>query len=188
MDGKSWLTVLEIFLRDFNKSEWLRIALSLIDNKVLKQIDNIDEMQLTQANLVMAVFRPTQRKYATSEKELLAVVMSIEYFHQYLFGKFFIVFVDHQPQTWILNKKNTHPSLERWLMRLSIYNFEIVYKPSRKNVVADMLSRLPDDEVCDDSAEDFLDVIIAQIVEANELDQHGEKNNKNQNQLNQMPK
>ncbi|CAF1059455.1 unnamed protein product [Brachionus calyciflorus] len=74
-------------------------------------------------------YTATQKKYSTSEKELLAVVMSIEYFQQYLYGK-----------------------LERWLLRLALYQFNILYEPRKDNVVADMLSRLPD--VNGDESED----------------------------------
>ena len=40
-------------------------------------------------------FTAAQRNYATPEKELLALVMSIEYFHQYLYGKQFYINTDH---------------------------------------------------------------------------------------------
>jgi hypothetical protein len=87
----------------------------------------------------------TQRKYATSEKELLAVVMAVEHFHQYLYGKQFTVYTDHLPLTWLLNKKNPHHRLERWLLRLSLYNLVIAYKPGKENLIADFLSRLPEE-------------------------------------------
>ncbi|CAF1079374.1 unnamed protein product [Brachionus calyciflorus] len=96
------------------------------------------EKIIVEINYLIAYFSKsytqTQSKYSTSEKELLAIVMSIEYFHHYLSGKFFIVYTDHQPLTWILHKTNTHPRLERWLLRLSQYNFEIIYKPGKENI------------------------------------------------------
>ena len=49
-----------------------------------------------------------QRNYSTSEKELLAVVMAIEHFHQFLYGREFVI-SDHLPLSWILKKKTlTH--------------------------------------------------------------------------------
>ncbi|CAF1046058.1 unnamed protein product, partial [Brachionus calyciflorus] len=44
MDGKSWLTVLESYLRDFEQSEWLRITIMYLDNKILKCLENLDEL------------------------------------------------------------------------------------------------------------------------------------------------
>ncbi|CAF0997136.1 unnamed protein product [Brachionus calyciflorus] len=129
---------------------------------VLEQI--IDEVNYPIAYFSKS-YTQTQRKYSTSEKELLTVVMSIEYFHQYLYGKFFIVYTDHQPLTWILHKTNTHPRLERWLIRLSQYNFEIMYKPGKDNIVADMLSRLPDENQYTDSDNDYLDNLVAAVEE-----------------------
>ncbi|CAF0952553.1 unnamed protein product [Brachionus calyciflorus] len=110
-------------------------------------------------------YTAAQKNYSTTEKELLAVVMSIEYFHQYLYGKFFTVNTDHLPLTWIKKKKDTHPRLERWLLRLSLYNLEIIYKPGKENVVADMLSRLPDENLEKSEKLDFHDNLKAPITE-----------------------
>ncbi|RMZ99747.1 hypothetical protein BpHYR1_005370 [Brachionus plicatilis] len=42
MDGKSWMTVMESFLKDFDKSEWVRVAVSYIENQILKQFANLE--------------------------------------------------------------------------------------------------------------------------------------------------
>jgi hypothetical protein len=109
----------------------------------------------------------TQRKYATSEKELLAVVMAVEHFHQYLYGKQLTVYTDHLPLTWLLNKKNPHHRLERWLLRLSLYNLVIAYKPGKENVIADFLSRLPEEDLVDNNKDDdYHDILVAVTEEA----------------------
>jgi hypothetical protein len=48
-----------------------------------------------------------QKNYAVIEKELLAVVMGIEHYHQYLYGVRFMVYTDHRPLAWLIEKK-TH--------------------------------------------------------------------------------
>ena len=84
----------------------------------------------------------SQKNYSTSEKELLGIVMAVEHWSSYLYGKKFIIYSDHKPLAWLLNKKSPHPRLERWIIRLVIYELEIQYKPGREKVVADMLSWL----------------------------------------------
>ena len=61
------------------------------------------------------------------------------------FGALFVVFTDHMPLTFLRNKRDPHKRLERWMLRLSLYRFEVRYKARKENVVADALSRLPDE-------------------------------------------
>ncbi|RNA36429.1 hypothetical protein BpHYR1_040711 [Brachionus plicatilis] len=42
MDVKSWFIALEIYLKQFQKSNWLDITISLVDNRVLRRIINLD--------------------------------------------------------------------------------------------------------------------------------------------------
>lgn len=60
-------------------------------------------------------YTAAQRNYSTSEKELLSIVMAVENWKCYLYGKKFIVYSDHQPLAWLVNKRNPHQRLERWL-------------------------------------------------------------------------
>lgn len=43
MDVKSWLTVIEIFLKNVDKSEWIEIAISHIENKVLRKFKYLED-------------------------------------------------------------------------------------------------------------------------------------------------
>jgi hypothetical protein len=119
-------------------------------------------------NKVIAYFSRSytaaQRNYSTSEKELLAIVMAIEHWKTYLYGRRFVVYTDHQPLTCLLNKKDPHLRLERWMLRLGLYSFEIRYRRGEENVVADALSRLPDENGIDENPEhDNFDVLIASV-------------------------
>ena len=82
-----------------------------------------------------------QKNYSTTEKELLAIVLAIEYFHQYLYGHLFEVYVDHQPLSWLLSCSKPNARLARWLIRLGNYDFKIIYRSGKKHCNADALSR-----------------------------------------------
>lgn len=88
---------------------------------------------------------PAQKRYSTTQKELLAIVLSCEHFHQYLYGKSFEVFSDHQPLSWVLSNKKLN-SMARWIIRLNAYDFKIIYKKGKININADALSRWPQEE------------------------------------------
>ena len=62
----------------------------------------------------------------------------------------------------VAKQKNPHPHLERLLLRFSLFQFEIYYKPGRENIVADMLSRLPDEGQTEENPElEYFDVLVA---------------------------
>ncbi|CAF1052565.1 unnamed protein product [Brachionus calyciflorus] len=82
-----------------------------------------------------------QKNYSTSEKELLAIVLAIEHFHQYLYGRPFEVFVDHQPLSWLFKCQKPNARLARWLIRLANYDFKIIYRSGKNHCNADALSR-----------------------------------------------
>src|SRR3954468_9203905 len=65
------------------------------------------------------------------------------HFREYIIGTPTIIYVetDHRALVWL--SKTTDPLLARWALKLSEYSLEIKYRPGRKNMNADALSRLP---------------------------------------------
>ncbi|CAA7021430.1 unnamed protein product [Microthlaspi erraticum] len=69
-----------------------------------------------------------QGRYATTEKELLAVVFAFEKFRSYLVGSKVIVYTDHAALRHLLAKKDTKPRLLRWILLLQEFDLEILDK------------------------------------------------------------
>jgi transposase InsO family protein len=87
----------------------------------------------------------TEKNYSAHKLEFLALKWSVtEKFHDYLYGNKFVVFTDNNPLTYILTTAKLDATGHRWLAALSAYDFEIHYRPGKKNTDADILSRLPD--------------------------------------------
>ncbi|KAG7572475.1 Retrotransposon gag domain [Arabidopsis suecica] len=83
-----------------------------------------------------------QGRYATTEKELLAVVFAFEKFRSYLVGSKVTVYTDHAALRHIYAKKDTKPRLLRWILLLQEFDMEIVDKKGIENGAADHLSRM----------------------------------------------
>ncbi|XP_058185723.1 uncharacterized protein LOC131302946 [Rhododendron vialii] len=83
-----------------------------------------------------------QLNYTTTEKELLAVVFSLDKFRSYLLGSKVIVHTDHAALRHLLSKKETKPRLIRWILLIQEFDVEIRDKKGSENSVADHLSRI----------------------------------------------
>ncbi|CAJ2652583.1 unnamed protein product [Trifolium pratense] len=78
------------------------------------------------------------------EKELMALVLSIQHWRHYLLGREFIVYTDHKSLKHFLQQRVSSPDQQCWLAKLLGYQFEVKYKPGIENRAADALSRCVD--------------------------------------------
>jgi len=83
-----------------------------------------------------------QLNYATTKKELLAIVFAIDKFRSYLVGAKVIVYTDHAALKYLLTKKDAKPRLIRWILLLQEFDLEIKGKKGVENYVTDHLSRM----------------------------------------------
>ncbi|CAC5367310.1 unnamed protein product [Mytilus coruscus] len=81
-----------------------------------------------------------ERNWSTSDLEYLAVLEAIREYRSYLTVEF-TVFTDHKALQYLMQQKRVTGRLARWALELQEFNFKIVHKPGRQNVVADALSR-----------------------------------------------
>jgi transposase InsO family protein len=86
----------------------------------------------------------TEVNYAQIEKETLAICSAFNKWDQWLYGKHgIIVHSDHQPLETIFKKPliKAPRRLQKMMMRLQRYNFQVVYKRGTSLHIADTLSR-----------------------------------------------
>lgn len=88
----------------------------------------------------------TEENYSTIEKELLAIDWACKYFRPYLYGRKFKLYTDHKPLTYALNLKNPNDRIIKMKLRIAQYQCDPIYKPGKQNVVADGLSRIPQED------------------------------------------
>lgn len=81
----------------------------------------------------------TERRYAQTEKEALALVWSVERFHYYLFGRKSDLITDHKPLDIIFGP-NSRPCarIERWVLRFQSYKYNVIYEAGKSNIAGEI--------------------------------------------------
>ncbi|GJX06680.1 reverse transcriptase domain-containing protein [Tanacetum coccineum] len=113
---------------------------------------------------------PAQQKYTVTEKELMAVVFAFDKFRSYLILSKTIVHTDHSALRHLFKKQDAKPRLIRWILLLQEFDIEIKDRKETKNVAADHLSRIENDDSSDNSEVDdnFPGVTLMEINTKNE--------------------
>jgi hypothetical protein len=74
------------------------------------------------------------------EKEMLAILHVVDLWHPYLLGKCFQIKIDHQSLKYFLEQRISSSEQQKWVTKLFGYDYEIIYKKGKDNVVVDALS------------------------------------------------
>ncbi|KAA0042118.1 pol protein [Cucumis melo var. makuwa] len=82
-----------------------------------------------------------EQNYLTHDLELAAVVFALKIWRHYLYGKKIQIFTDHKSLKYFFTQKELNMRQRRWLQLVKDYDCEILYHPSKANVVVDALSR-----------------------------------------------
>jgi hypothetical protein len=92
--------------------------------------------QLSERNLGKPIYK----------KEILAILHVIHLWHPYLLGQYFQIKTDHQSLKYFLEQCIPSPEQQKWVTKLFGYDYEIIYKKGKDNVVADALYRKYEEE------------------------------------------
>jgi hypothetical protein len=84
---------------------------------------------------------PTEQRYHTPDRELMALVESLKEWEHYLMGRKFGIRTDQRSLQSIMNKKEMDWKQMKWIQYLNMFDASITYIEGRANVVADALSR-----------------------------------------------
>ena len=102
-------------------------------------------------------------RYATIEKEMLAIVFALEKRHQYVYGRHVVIKTDHKPLESIAKKPlDRAPNrLQGMLLRSLAYDIDFQYTPGHTQHLADMMSRsfLPADGQANPSEFESVNVV-----------------------------
>ncbi|XP_058769067.1 uncharacterized protein LOC131642924 [Vicia villosa] len=100
---------------------------------------------LSQDNHPIAFFSkkmcPRMQAASVYVREMYAVTEAVKKWRQYLVGQKFHIHTDQKSLRNLLLQKIQTPEQQKWAAKLQGFNFEIMYKPGKSNLVADALSR-----------------------------------------------
>ena len=88
-----------------------------------------------------------EKGYLQLKKEALSIVRGVKKFQYYLEGRPFTLLTDHKPLTTIFHphkgiSATASARIQRWVLFLSGFSYQIEYKNTKAHTNADGLSRL----------------------------------------------
>ena len=72
---------------------------------------------------------------------MLAILHALKQWRPYLIGRHFTVKIDHDSLKYFLEQRLSPAEKKKWVTKMLGYDFEIIYKKGKQNMVVDALSR-----------------------------------------------
>jgi hypothetical protein len=88
------------------------------------------------------LFSSTERKYHTSEREMLALINCLKKWKPFFWGRSIHLETDHKALQGVLKLNDPFGRIARWMLELNQFNCNIDYIPGEQNVLADAMSRI----------------------------------------------
>ena len=79
------------------------------------------------------------------EKEMLVILHSLKKWSPYLIGRHLKVKNDHDRLKYFLEQRLSSEEQQKWVTKMLGYDFEMIYKKGKQNVVTNALSRKDED-------------------------------------------
>jgi hypothetical protein len=128
-------------LPDPNEQFWIHTdASGSCIGAVLSQKDHLGREQPVE--YYSRILKGAERHYSTTEKECLAIFSAVKKFRPYL-HKHFKVVTDHAALKGSFKATDSTGRIQRWVLWLQGFDYEIQYKPGKQHHNADALTRLP---------------------------------------------
>lgn len=150
MESKNYLTETN-FLEFFDPSKPMVVISDVSSYGLGGLIAHVIDGEEKPISFTSFSLNPAQRKYPILHLEALALVCTVKKFHKYLYGQHFTIYTDHKPLVVIFGKEGRNSiiyvtRLQRFVLDGSIYDFDIIYRPSHKLGNADFCSKFPLDQ------------------------------------------
>ena len=113
-----------------------------IDDEELEEIPNV--VNEKPIYFLSHKLSDTQTRWSTVEKEAYAINYALQKLDHYLHNAKFTIKTDHKPLKYILSAPMQNKKIQLWALNLSAYNCDVTYLSGRENVIADLLSRVPE--------------------------------------------
>lgn len=107
---------------------------------ILSQVDDQGEESIIE--ITRRCLNEIEKRYSTTEKELLAILHAVKNWRHYLFGNQIIVKTDHHALTFLNKGTGLNARMVRWAIALGEFDLQIEYIKGKENIAADFLSRI----------------------------------------------
>lgn len=122
----------------------LIVAVDASSTSIGGVIHQIEDNELKPLAFFSRKLTPTQIKYSTYDRELLAIYEMIRHHRFMLEARSFEIHTDHKPLMFVFKQKldKASPRQARQLDFISQFSTKILHVPGKDNVVPDLLSRI----------------------------------------------